>query len=296
MNPEREENKVLIAATDNVIQFPSPEAWAERKKENEEKRAAGIKRVNDLIPYFRIWIKRTIGRDAKDAYREGGKWTASYKISWFLENLINHAESIAFFQKQMRLEKIEPPEMPTDVTSWEVMKGFTQAIRRYNFGMMKGASGYTIQCEPDHKVVQTISTGEYVWSEPTELKFELWRVANGDYEQPWKLEWIQHPDDPSKRIQQKVFIKTQSVLKPWSDKKEPELEVEDSRTFQILALKEGDSVEIKLQGDHASEAQLDLDDLQGLVTRISESNNVRFDMRCPDEWHVILTHTGKLYR
>lgn len=299
MNPAIEENKQIIAATDNVIPFPDAESYKEARAEREAKKKESVERANALLPIFRLWIKRTLGRDALMAYRDGGKWTFEVTVDWLRTNILENATTLAVFQKAA-LEATPPtqlPEVPKNLTSWEIMKAMMIAVRRYNFGMRKGATGYMINCGSDHEVVQALNTGEFIYKEPDKLTFELWRVKNNDYDDPFKIVWAPHPDDPNKRIQIKQFVREQSVLKPWeSNKQEPELDQEDARNQKLAQLKEGEWFEVKFSAEHESEAEQQLQDFLGLVDRVSGANNTRFHITQIDPYTITVHHGGMLYR
>lgn len=292
------ETDVVVSGGARVLPFPSDEARAASEQEWKERKAATKARVEALMPYFRIWVKRTQGRDARDRFRAGEPFKATVAIDWVIREVLS-VKAVASFAKAITEEfkGVVPPPIPENVTSWEVMSAFMQVIRRYNFGMMKAQSGYILLCHSNHKRVQAISTGEDVWSEPTELQFELWRVANGDYDQPWVLSWAPDPEDPSKRIQIKQYTKVQSVLKPWDkNKEEPEMSNEDERRFKLISLKEGEQMDVKFEGEHESEAEEDCNTFLQFVTRQSEASNIRFEFRSLDPWNGVVAHNGKLYR
>lgn len=294
MNPEREANLEVIKATDGVMPFPEGEASeADYRNEMEKQREETKARVEAMVPYLRIWFKRTIGQDMSKANRYGNAFVQKLQISWVLETLTK-TDVLARLGKAHEAEKKETPApWPTEgVDHWTVMKAFSAVVRRYNYGMKMGGAGYMVLFDSNHKVSQSVSTGDNVWTLPTELTFTYWKVENGDYENPWTLEWIQHPDDPNQRIQVKKYIRTAAVLKPWEKKV-----VSDTTRFgKIAMMKEGEQLTFKFDHDHESEAADEIDGFLEQLSRISIDSNVRYYTMQPDPFRLIVAHQGKLYR
>lgn len=293
MNPEREANLEAIRQTDTVAPFPLGEASeADYRDEREKQKEETTKKVNAMIPYFRAWFKRTIGQDLAKAHRYSTPFVQKLQISWVL-NTLCQPDVLARLAKQVEAEKkVAPEPFPSEVDHWLVMKAFMAVGRRYNYGMKMGGAGYIVLVDSNHKVSQCISTGDNTWTLPTELTFTYWKVENGDYENPWVLEWIKHPDDPNQRIQIKKYVRTAAVLKPWEKKA-----MSDTTRFgRIAQLKEGEQLTFKFDHDHESEA---LDEIEGFLeqlSRISVDNNVRYYTMQPDAFRLIVAHQGKLYR
>jgi hypothetical protein len=322
MNFEREANLETIRSTDSVVPYPLGKASEEDYKDESAARQAETKeRVEAMVPYFRTWFKRTIGQDMAKAHRYGNEFKLKLAISWVLEKLCadDVIESLA---KKISAEKNAPaPRWPNykvvkirdskvqwqliegvdpdafieekaEIDHWLIMKAMMTMIRRYNYGMKMGGAGYIVLLDSNHQVSQSITTGENVWSLPTELTFTYWKVENNDYENPWELVWIQHPDDPTQRIQVKKYVKTAAVLKPWEKK----VVSADTRLGRVAQLKEGEQITFKFNTDHPSVAADEIDSFMEQLSRVSIESNVRYYMMQPDEFRLIVAHQGKLYR
>lgn len=293
MNPEREANLEVIRTTDSVKPFPEGEgSETSYRDEMEEQREETKQKVNAMIPYFRIWFKRTIGADMAKAHRYSTPFTQKLQISWILSTLCKEDVLAQLAKQHMAEKKVAPDPFPKDADHWLVMKAFMQVVRRYNYGMKMGNAGYVVLIDSNHQVRQSIATGDNVWSLPTELTFTYWKVENGDYENPWTLIWVQHPDDPTQRIQVKKYVKVAAVLKPWEKK----VTSDTTRLGRIAMLKEGEQITLKFDHDHESEAAEEIEGFLEQLSRISIDSNVRYYNMQPDPFRLIIAHQGKLYR
>lgn len=323
MNFEREANLETIKATDAVIPYPTGKASEEDyREENAARQQETKERVEAMVPYFRHWFKRTMGQDMAKSHRYGTPFKQKVAISWILEKLCTE-EVVNQLAKKIAVEKGEPAprwpnyravkikdsgifwqaiegvdpeafiEVEAKIDHWLIMKAMMTMIRRYNYGMKMGGAGYIILLDSNHQVSQSIATGENVWSLPTELTFTYWKVENNDYENPWELVWIQHPDDPSQRIQIKKYVRTAAVLKPWEKK----VVSSDTRLGKVQQLKKGEQITFRFDSDgHHSEAFERIESFMEQLSRISIETNVRYYMMQPDESRLIVAHQGKLYR
>ena len=321
MNLEREANLEVIKATDAVVPYPQGAASeADYREESAARQEETKKKVEAMSAYFRIWVKRTLGQDMAKAHRFSTAFKQTVQISWILEKLCvpevieSLAKKIAaekgvpaprwpdykvvklkdsgLFYQVMDMDPEAMVEIKDPIDSWLVMKAMMNTIRRYNWGMKQGAAGYIILLDSNHQVSQSIATGDNKWAPPTALTFTYWKVENGDYENPWTLEWIQHPDDPSQRIQIKKYVRTAAVLKPWEKK----VTSSDTRLGRVSQLKEGEQITFRFSSDHASEAVEEVESFLEQLNRIALENNVRYYTMQPDEYRLIIAHQGVLYR
>ena len=293
MNPEREANYETMRSTDAVIPFPKGEtSEADYRREVEERNEATKQKVAAMSAYFKVWFKKTIGLDAARAKRFGEKYSYRLSIKWVMENICC-PDTIKHLAKVIAAEtKNAAPEWPEKVDNWDIMKAFFNVVRRYNYGMKMGNVGHIVLCDSDHRTSQTVSTGDMCWTTPENLTFTLWVVENGDYDQPWTLEWCPDPEDPTKRVQIKKYVKVAVVLKPFEKK----VHSDGSRLSKALSLKEGEQVTFKFDSDHPSEALDRIDDFMGLLSKASIDNNVRFHTQQVDDYRLVVANCGKLYR
>lgn len=285
----------IINEGGSVLPFPpGAESEAEYHEETNSKKRQSQEKVQAMAPYFRIWFKKMVAPHVAFAHRYGNAYKQEISIKWIDQMLCSSKATSDHFAKVIEKETGKAaPAWPMDTTDWDIMRAFMLVIRRYNYGMKMGNTGYMILCDSDHRVSQSVVTGDSVWTAPTKLTFTLWEVKNNDYENPWILEWVEHPDDPTQRIQIKKYVKTALVLKPWEKKTvSPE-----TRLGKCLALKEGEQLTLRFNtSEHESEAEEEIDSFLGLLSSASIDSNVRFYTMQPDPFRLIVANQGKLYK
>lgn len=283
----------IVREGEAIDEYSFPVEGAEPANEEVNPVEEAKLRVKAILPYIKAWMRRQVLNRLRQSYYARIPDTFEVPIEWLSEQFEN-LENRNFFRKEADTfaQKWNQPlceDWPDGLTSWDYMRAIMQAVRHLNYGLKSRNVRMQLNADSDHKHTVTAFTGVDTWREPTKIVFSYWVVENGDYTQPWSLEWV---EVDGVREQIKVMKKVANVLKP----KEGSPRTYGGVMAAVLRLQPGQELPVKFNVDHLSEAEKQQQAFMNMVARISEENNIRYWIRQDPEnpKRLLVGHAGNL--
>jgi len=263
-------------------------------------------RTNAILPYVKAWLARSVRNRLLASYKSRQQDSFTVNLAWLKEQFGN-PENREFFRKEAQAkitrffkpsaEQEQPPQVPEwpnhdELTSWEFMRAIMRGVRHLNFGLEQQKVRMQINATSDHQQRQALFTGETVWTEPTTIKFDYWVVENGDYSEPYSLQWIKDPNDERYMIQVKMMERVPNVLKMHEKTRKSDV----TQIGRLLQMKPGDVKTLRVPFERESEAEKAQQNFLEKLSSLSLENNIRFQVSCPSPFEIVVAHAGELYR
>lgn len=284
----------IIKEGESADEFEFPTEGEPEQRELSPAEQAKL-RVKAILPYIKAWMRRQVLNRLRQSYYARIPDTFEVPIAWLQEQFGN-VENRTFFRKEADTfaQKWNQPlceDWPEGLTCWDYMRAVMQATRHLNYGLQTRNVRMQLNVDSDHKHTVTAFTGVDTWREPSKLTFSYWVVENGDYTQPWSLEWVEDKET-GVRQQIKVMKKVANVLKP----KEGSPRTYGGVMAAVLRLKKGEELPVKFNTEHLSEVEKQQQSFMNMIARISEENNVRYWIRQDPEnpKRLLVGHAGSL--
>jgi len=265
-----------------------------------------------ILPMVRAWLGGTVLRELFIAKQREEIKKIPISINHFAEQLTS-VQSATYYTKvfvnkmakgdekklQAALDGLEHikklVEDGNTISAWSLIRAMNRAVSLSNYGNYMQRRGWIYTGDSDHKIITTMLTGEYRWTEPQVFTFSTVPAeTEEDYLKPYYLQDIPNPDNPDEMVKIRVYRRAGNTIHPSSNYTDGELLENDPLVKALQGLAPGECFRKPYDNElHVSEFERQAEsDVDFVLDKAQEMGIRIWPMINSEKKEVTLYHAG----